>query len=112
MLIKLDPIEFAPILRITNPKTLNHPEKLQHIVRLRLIGIGLGERCGRCGGTGHYSYNPIHGTRCFGCSGGGIFPPPLTPVTYAKAVVAIKAGRLNAYLADLETRANDRKSPM
>lgn len=27
------------------------------------------ETCGRCGGTGHYSYNQISGTRCFGCEG-------------------------------------------
>lgn len=27
------------------------------------------ETCGRCGGTGHYSYNQISGTRCFGCNG-------------------------------------------
>jgi hypothetical protein len=27
--------------------------------------------CGRCGGTGHYSYNTIHGSRCFGCGGRG-----------------------------------------
>lgn len=25
--------------------------------------------CGRCGGTGHYSYNEISGTTCFGCRG-------------------------------------------
>lgn len=28
--------------------------------------------CGRCGGSGHYSYCPGHGTRCFGCGGSGI----------------------------------------
>lgn len=25
--------------------------------------------CHRCGGSGHYSYNPVDGTRCFGCHG-------------------------------------------
>ncbi len=29
------------------------------------------ETCGRCGGTGHYSYNQIEGSRCFGCRGKG-----------------------------------------
>jgi hypothetical protein len=29
------------------------------------------EVCGRCGGTGNYSYNQIDGTRCFGCGGTG-----------------------------------------
>lgn len=27
--------------------------------------------CGRCCGTGHYSYNAMHGTRCYGCGGAG-----------------------------------------
>lgn len=27
--------------------------------------------CGRCGGSGNYSYNMMHGTRCYGCSGRG-----------------------------------------
>lgn len=29
------------------------------------------ETCGRCGGSGEYSYCQTHGTTCFGCSGGG-----------------------------------------
>lgn len=28
--------------------------------------------CPRCGGSGHYSYNPKDGTRCFSCNGTGI----------------------------------------
>lgn len=28
--------------------------------------------CGRCGGSGNYSYCQMYGTRCFGCSGSGI----------------------------------------
>lgn len=27
--------------------------------------------CSRCGGSGHYSYNQMDGTRCYGCSGTG-----------------------------------------
>jgi hypothetical protein len=27
------------------------------------------ETCGRCGGTGNYSYNRMHGTVCYGCAG-------------------------------------------
>lgn len=30
------------------------------------------EACGRCGGGGRYSYNPISGSTCFGCGGSGI----------------------------------------
>jgi hypothetical protein len=28
--------------------------------------------CGRCGGSGHYSFNQINGTTCFGCGGTGL----------------------------------------
>lgn len=28
--------------------------------------------CGRCGGSGKYSYNAMHGDRCYGCSGTGV----------------------------------------
>lgn len=29
------------------------------------------EVCGRCGGSGHYSYNQLDGSRCYGCNGKG-----------------------------------------
>jgi hypothetical protein len=29
------------------------------------------ETCGRCGGSGHYSYNMRDGTVCYGCGGSG-----------------------------------------
>ena len=28
--------------------------------------------CPRCSGSGHYSYNQMDGTRCYGCSGTGV----------------------------------------
>jgi hypothetical protein len=28
--------------------------------------------CGRCGGSGNYSYNQVNGTTCFGCGGAGV----------------------------------------
>jgi hypothetical protein len=30
--------------------------------------------CPRCGGTGHYLFNQIHGTICYGCNGKGVVP--------------------------------------
>lgn len=27
--------------------------------------------CSRCGGTGNYSFNIMHGSRCYGCGGAG-----------------------------------------
>lgn len=28
--------------------------------------------CGRCGGSGKYSYNMMHGSTCYGCAGKGV----------------------------------------
>lgn len=28
--------------------------------------------CSRCGGSGHYSFNLMHGTKCYGCNGSGV----------------------------------------
>lgn len=28
--------------------------------------------CSRCGGSGHYSFNLMHGTMCYGCNGSGV----------------------------------------
>jgi hypothetical protein len=36
--------------------------------------------CTRCGGTGHYSYNMIHGTVCFKCNGAKKIPAKNTKV--------------------------------
>ena len=44
------------------------------------------DACGRCGGSGNYSYCQMHGTTCFGCSG--------------KGEVRTKAGRNAAALVD------------
>lgn len=30
------------------------------------------QTCTRCGGSGRYSYNQMHGDRCYGCNGRGI----------------------------------------
>src|SRR5262245_52118862 len=29
------------------------------------------QTCGRCGGSGRYSYNTMHGSTCYGCAGTG-----------------------------------------
>ena len=30
------------------------------------------EKCGRCGGSGNYSFNMMHGSTCYGCGGSGL----------------------------------------
>jgi hypothetical protein len=37
------------------------------------LSIGFeSQTCGRCNGSGHYSFNMMDGTRCYGCGGSGV----------------------------------------
>lgn len=49
--------------------------------------------CGRCGGTGQYSYCQMYGTRCFGCSGKGkvYTRRGLAAIEYARKLRTVKA---------------------
>lgn len=38
---------------------------------MRLTDIFATTTCGRCGGSGHYSFNQVDGTVCYGCIGTG-----------------------------------------
>lgn len=45
-------------------------------------GVTTAYTCSRCGGSGRYSFNLIHGTKCYGCGGTGkqkTKPRPPTP---------------------------------
>ena len=74
----------------------------------RIVGMGLGETCSRCGGSGHYSFNPIDGTRCFKCAGKGNLVPTskkgLAEVL-KNAQAAVESGALDTYLAKLRETA-------
>ena len=37
-------------------------------MRLDEYGLPITD-CSRCGGTGHHSWNQLHGSRCYGCNG-------------------------------------------
>lgn len=56
----------------------------------RVLRMKLGDCCGRCGGSGNYSYNQMDGTRCFGCAGAGNVMPKEAGLgaLKARAVVA------------------------
>lgn len=64
--------------------------------------------CGRCGGTGHYSYNTTDGSTCYGCSGRGTVRTTMARVAATKleewlianghvAVTSLKIGDLVKY---------------
>lgn len=54
------------------------------------------EVCGRCGGSGHYSYCQMYGTRCFGCSGKGrVYTKRGTAaLAYARTLRTVKASEV------------------
>lgn len=65
----------------------------------RLAALGYTEVCGRCCGTGHYSFNQINGTTCFGCGGSGRRLAKLTEALANEAAARIAAGELETYFA-------------
>jgi hypothetical protein len=70
-------------------------------VRKRVLRLKLGPTCGRCGGSGNYSYNQMHGTTCFGCAGiGNVLPRNKAErvATFQAAHECADSGRLEAYL--------------
>jgi len=75
-------------------------------VRARFVALGYVKVCGRCGGSGRYSYNQMDGDRCFGCSGSGKVVLPVTRARAEEAAARTAAGDLDAYFARNEaTRA-------
>jgi hypothetical protein len=88
--------EIAEILK-TNEKN----------VTARIAGLKLGDVCGRCGGSGNYSYNAMHGTRCYGCGGSGQVLPKTLKGRIAlaqRAREAVAAGKLEPYLEEVAAR--------
>jgi len=48
---------------------------MRDAVRKGLVDV---ETCSRCGGGGHYSWNQMHGSVCYGCGGKGKAYPRVT----------------------------------
>lgn len=71
----------------------------------RLVALGYTIVCSRCGGSGRYSFNPIDGDRCFGCSGHGKMLQTLTPAVLTEAVARVAAGELADYFASNRARS-------
>lgn len=72
----------------------------------RLVGLKIAPVCGRCGGSGRYSFNQIDGSRCYGCNGKGHVAPHDNdlPAMLEAALKASEDGRLAAYLEFLTAR--------
>lgn len=79
-------------------------QKRDRALNARIIGLGFGVACSRCGGTGHYSFNQISGTVCFGCDGFREIAPKLTPELWAGMLPVVESGALDTYLANVRAR--------
>ena len=65
--------------------------------------------CPRCGGSGHYSYNQMDGTRCYGCNGSGISIQKVRAYTekeYTRMQIANERARAKRE-AEKEAKARD-----
>lgn len=65
----------------------------------RLVALGYTDVCGRCCGSGRYSWNQMDGDRCYGCGGSGKKLIKLTTTLIAEAKARIEAGELAGYFA-------------
>lgn len=74
-------------------------------VSFRLVHLGHGITCSRCGGSGHYSYNRMYGTTCFKCNGRGQQAPKLTEKLLQRVIEQVTNGELEPYLQDLRNKA-------
>lgn len=74
---------------------------------VRMRKMGLTPACGRCGGSGHYSFNLMHGTTCFGCAGLGHMKPSSLKgwqYTLDNAKRAVANGQLDEYTENLASQ--------
>lgn len=79
--------------------------KDQKFIATRLKWAGLLPTCCRCGGSGHYSYNAMTGTTCFGCHGAGVVMPKVTDKFVATVRKAFTAEVRVAYEAEMTSRS-------
>jgi hypothetical protein len=84
----------------TNINTLRHQDLGNGKVRVELT-------CGRCGGSGSYSYCQMYGTTCFGCNGGGTVVAERRTYT-AKQIASKEAAKQRK--ADAEQAAREAKA--
>ena len=64
----------------------------------RMRALDMLVTCTRCGGSGHYSFNHIDGTMCYGCNGHTVtVPKRITRKLIAAVIVKVEAGELKSY---------------
>jgi hypothetical protein len=76
----------------------------------RLAALGLLVTCGRCLGSGKFSYCQQYGDKCFACMGCGKALPKLTAALVTTVQEKVAAGELAPYFATCKAKAEARKA--
>jgi hypothetical protein len=71
-------------------------------LRSRMVFLGYTKACGRCGGSGRYSFNQIDGDKCYGCNGKRNVILPITRKLAVEMKARQDAGELAPYFARIE----------
>lgn len=97
-------VDLASALRLRNHRNT-------YALVARLDALGMAETCGRCGGSGRYSFNCVDGDRCYGCAGWRVSAPRrITDSFIAEVTAKVAAGGLDAYLARIRRIADAKKA--
>lgn len=75
----------------------------------RLKALDMADYCSRCAGGGNYSYCQTHGTTCFKCGGSGVQMPRLTQKLVDAVDEAVKAGKMQPYLDQMERNVRTKR---
>ena len=82
------------VLKNEAAKLFDLPKVDDKRIQSCLYALGFRQTCGRCGGTGRYSYNQMDGDRCYGCQGKKNVAVKLTRKVLDDARVKVEAGDL------------------
>lgn len=94
----------ADFFTLLNVAEMSDAKRRKTVLEARIVGLGMGDVCSRCYGSGHYSFNPVNGTTCFKCLGAGFMAPKLTNKLYAALEPIVASGKLDAYLDEVRAR--------
>ena len=87
------PIRAQELIKLVVPeyKSLDKkkymPKRLLDLASSRCVIRGCGDAitCRRCGGSGRFSWNPLHLDMCYGCGGAGYTVPVISPEILRRA---------------------------
>ena len=85
---------------------------------MRNKGMKTKQNCSRCGGSGKFSFNQLHGDVCYGCTGSGFQMVDLAAVAKKQAAAAVrgeeanrKAGAVKEVTAAVKAELNSKFGP-